>query len=182
MIRINLLPYHEKAKKANLARQVIIIVGSLSIFLFIVAVIQAVMMASIYSLKSDIKEKEAQLAVLTKIIGDIDKAKADKKLLELKLSAVTALEKNRLYPVRLLDEITSLVPAQDIWLDKVTQTGNSLQLQGVGRDNIAISRFMKTVETSKFVESVEILSSKQVNLAEMKLQEFTFSCVLRKGI
>ena len=101
MIRINLLPYHEKAKKANIARQLMIIASSLGLFLFIIALVQIYMMKSISNLETDIKEKEAKLVVLTKTIGDIDKAKQDKKLLELKLAAINTLEENRLYPVRI---------------------------------------------------------------------------------
>lgn len=181
MIRINLLPYHEKEKKANIARQLIIIAGSLGIFLFIVALVQIYMMKSIYNLEADIKEKEARLTELTKTIGDIEKAKEDKKLLELKLAAINTLEENRLYPIRLLDEISSLVPAKNIWLEKISQTGNDLQIQGVGRDNIVVSLFMKTIENSSFTKSVEIISSKQIEIAGIQLQQFTLSCVLRKG-
>jgi type IV pilus assembly protein PilN len=181
MIRINLLPYHERAKKANIARQLIIIAGSLGIFLFIIAVVQIYMMKSIYYLEVDIKEKEAKLAELTKTIGDIEKAKQDKKLLELKLAAINTLEENRLYPVRLLDEISSLVPTKNIWLEKISQTGDDLQIQGVGRDNIVVSLFMKSIENSGFIKSVEIISSKQIEIAGIQLQQFTLSCMLRKG-
>jgi type IV pilus assembly protein PilN len=181
MIRINLLPYHEKAQKANLARQLIVIAAALGLFLFIIALIQIYMVKSISDLEADIKQQKARLAVLTKIIGDIDQAKQDKQLLEMKLNAINGLEENRLYPIRLLDEISSLVPTKNIWLEKIDQTGNSMKIDGIGRDNIAVSLFMKTIESSKFIRSVEIISSKQVEIAGNKLQEFTFACVLRKG-
>lgn len=182
MIRINLLPYREKAAKANLARQLIVIAASVCIFFFVIALIHIYMVKSIYDLETDIKVKEAQLAKLDKIIGDIDKAKQDKKLLELKLSAINRLEENRLYPVRLMDEISSLVPAGSIWLEKISQNGNSLQIQGVGRDNMNISIFMKKIEMSKFFKSIDIVSSKRVEIAKNPLQQFTFNCVLRKDL
>jgi type IV pilus assembly protein PilN len=181
MIRINLLPYHEKAEKANIARQAIIIAGLAGIFLFIIALIQIYMMKSISNLEADIKEKEAHLAILTKTIGDIDKAKQDKRLLELKLAAINTLEENRLYPVRLLDEISALVPTKEIWLEKITQTGNNIEIQGIGKDNVTISLFMKAIESSKFVGSVELISSKQIVIANKDLQQFAFTCALRRG-
>ncbi|MBN1380710.1 MAG: PilN domain-containing protein [Deltaproteobacteria bacterium] len=181
MISINLLPYLEKEKKANIARQLIIIVGTVGIFFLIIAFIQIYMMKSISSLQADIKTKKATLAKLTKTIGDIEKAKQDKKILELKLAAINSLEGNRLYPVQLLDEIASLVPTNNIWLENISQRGTRLQIKGVGRDNIAVSLFMKAVEMSGYISSVEIISSKQVRKANTDLQEFTLSCVLHKG-
>jgi hypothetical protein len=40
---------------------------------------------------------------------------------------------------------------------------------------------MKSLETSKFISSVEIISSKQNEIAGAKLQEFSLACTLRRG-
>jgi type IV pilus assembly protein PilN len=181
MIRINLIPYREKAKVANLARQIMIIAGTFVVFLIVIAAVQIYVSLSISNLETNVKDNEAELARLTKLIGDIEAVKKDKALLEKKLATINNLEENRLYPVRLLDAITILVPTKDMWLDKLTQTGAVLQIEGVARDNMIIARFMKNLESSEFTNSVELISSRQVEMSGEKLQQFSLSCVLRKG-
>ena len=75
MIKINLLPYHEKKKKENLVQQIWIIAGSLIVFILLLFWLQIWINSSINDLKSKIKESEASLVQLDKIIGDLNKFK-----------------------------------------------------------------------------------------------------------
>jgi Tfp pilus assembly protein PilN len=45
--------------------------------------------------------------------------------MEKKLSIIQRLEENRLYPVRMLDQFTSLVPVKEIWLEKIAEAGTT---------------------------------------------------------
>ena len=99
--------------------------------------------SSISDLKSQIKESEASLAELDKKIGDLEKFKKDKKELEQKLGVIATLEENRLAPVKTLDNLAMLVPPKDIWLIKITQKGDNINIEGIGRDNIVVADFMK---------------------------------------
>ncbi|MDD4998715.1 MAG: hypothetical protein PHI99_11245, partial [Syntrophales bacterium] len=101
MIKINLLPYREKEKKENLARQLIIIGATFIIFLAILLSVYFYFIMSIKSLEADIKKSETELARLTKILGDIEVFKADKKVMEKKLAVIQNLEVNRMAPVQL---------------------------------------------------------------------------------
>jgi len=66
MIRINLLPYREKARKANLARQIIIIASSFIIFLLCLVFIHAYISITNNQLEKEIAIEEGKLAILTK--------------------------------------------------------------------------------------------------------------------
>jgi len=118
---------------------------------------------------------------LNKKIGDLEKFKGDKKELEQKLGVIHTLEENRMAPVKTLDDLATLVPPQNIWLAKVTQTGNSLRIEGVGRDNIAVADFMKAIEKFEPIKSVDLVSSKKTEISGITLQLFIFSCVMKKG-
>src|SRR5450759_113286 len=152
MIKINLLPYHEKAKKENISRQIFIIAGSFIFFILLLIYVQI-----------------------------LEKFKTNKKELEQKLAVIHTLEENRLAPVKTLDDLAALVPSKNIWLTKITQKGNNFKIEGVGRDNIAVADFMKTIEKFEPIKSVDLVSSKKTEISGITLQLFIFSCVIKKG-
>jgi type IV pilus assembly protein PilN len=181
MIKINLLPYHDKAKKENITRQIFIIAGSFIIFILLLLYVQIQLMSTISNLTSQVKEADATLLDLNKKIGDLENFKADKKELEQKLAVIHTLEENRLAPVKIFDDLAALVPSRNIWLVKVTQKGDSLKIEGVGRDNIAVADFMKAIEKFEPIKSVDLVSSKKTEISGITLQFFIFSCVMKKG-
>ena len=181
MIKINLLPYREKAKKDTFLRQIFIVVGSFVIFFLLLVLAYMWISSTIYDLEVKIKESESLLVDLDKKIGDLEKYKKDKKELEDKLGVIATLEENRLAPVKILDNLALIVPAKDIWLTKITQKGNNISIQGIGRDNIVVADFMKRIEQYEPIKSVDLVSAKKTEISGITLQEFNFSCVLKKG-
>ena len=171
MIKINLLPYREQEKKENLQRQIMILSGTLALFLLIILAVHLYFTMSIGNMEKEIREAEAKLVVLDKKVGDIEGYKRDKKELEQKLGVINSLEKNRLFPVRMLDELNQLVPSREAWLEKLTQTEQQLRIEG----------FMKNMEKAAFVQSVELVVSREKEVAGVKLQQFILSCVIKKG-
>jgi type IV pilus assembly protein PilN len=182
MIRINLLPYQEKAKKETQAKQLVIITGCFILFFLIIGVVHLWITASVSSLDKDVKGKDEKILALNKIIGEVEQIKNEKKILEKKLGVIQTLEKNRSYPVRLLADVASQVPTKDVWLERLSQTGLSMQVEGKARDNFAVVQFIKNMEGSMYIQSVELVSSKQLELSGIKLQQFVLSCVLRSGV
>ncbi len=181
MIKINLLPYREKAKKDTFSRQIFILAGSLIIFLLVLGWVTVWMQSSITDLENKVKESETTLSDLDKKISNLETFKKDKKGLEDKLGVISTLEENRLAPVKTLDNLALLVPAKDIWLNKMTQKGNNISLEGIGRDNLVVADFMKSLEKFDPVKSVDLIASKKTEVAGVTVQQFTFSCVLKKG-
>lgn len=182
MIKINLLPYREKEKKENVKRQIIIISGSLLLFVLILLAGHLYLNMTIGNLEEKIKEAEAKLVVLDKKVGDIEGFKKDKKELEQKLAVINTLEVNRFFPIRLLDQLNMLVPIKDLWLDKVVETGKNLRIEGVARNNGILARFMRNMERAGFVESVDLVVSKEKDFSGVKLQQFVLTCVVKKGL
>jgi Tfp pilus assembly protein PilN len=74
-----------------------------------------------------------------------------------------------------------LVPPKDVWLVKIIQKGDNLSIEGLGRDNIVVADFMKSIEKFDQIKSVDLISSKQTEISGITLQQFNFSCVLKKG-
>lgn len=180
MIKINLLPYREAGKKENITRQIALIVLSFIVFFLIMGSVQLYISATISGLEKDVKDQEDRLAQLTKIIGDIEIYKRDKAVLDKKLAVINSLEANRLAPVRMLDALTGLVPVKDIWLEKLTEKGSELIIEGVARNNIVVALFMRNLVESNFIKFVDLQSTKEREISGVKLQQFVVSCV-KKG-
>jgi len=181
MIKINLLPYREKAKKDTFARQIFILAGCLIIVFLSLGWLSVGMNMSISGLETQIKESETTLTTLEKEIGDIDQFKKTKSDLENKLGVISTLEEKRLAPVKTLDSLAMLVPPKDIWLTKITQKDASLALEGMGRDNLVVADLMKSLEKFDPIKSVDLISSKKVDISGVTVQQFNFSCALKKG-
>jgi type IV pilus assembly protein PilN len=182
MIKINLLPYREKEKKEDLTRQIVIITLAFVGFLLIIGSVHLYFSMSIGTLENSIKIQEDKLAALTKVIGDIEMYKNDKAILEKKLAIINNLEENRLAPVRMLDELTTMVPIKDVWLEKLSEKGTDITIEGMARSNIAVAHFMKNLSGSTFIKSVDLVSTKEKEISGVKLQQFVISCVKKKGL
>ena len=94
---------------------------------------------------------------------------------------IKSLESDRLFPVRMLDELNGLVPAKEAWLDKVVQTGQELRIEGIAKDNGTVALFMKSLEKASFIQSVDLVVSREKEVAGVKLQQFILTCVIKKG-
>ncbi len=181
MIKINLLPYRERKKKNDLKRQVLILSVSFGLFFLAVLTLHLYIIDCIGGLEKEVRISENQLRELTKAASEIDIVRGDKRTLEKKIEIINNLETRRLDTVLLLNEMTLTVPPGQIWLTKFSETGASLKLDGVARDNLAIALFMKNLERSPHVKSVDLNSSKQEKMVNTKVQRFSITCGLKKG-
>ncbi|MCX7634629.1 MAG: PilN domain-containing protein [Syntrophales bacterium] len=183
MIRINLLPYRDIAKKETALKKIIIISGSAVIFVGVLLGVYFFFLATNSGLEKDVKAREKRIAELNKIVGEIEGYKREKQILEKKIAAIEELEKGRTYPVQLLADLASRVPTRDMWLEKLSYSGTNLQLEGTARDTFAIVRFMRALEASSLVASVELVSAKEKEISGtgLKLQQFSLNCGLKKG-
>ncbi len=178
MIKINLIPYREKENKDNLKRQIVVITGLTAVFLLLLVAVNLYMNSNLSQLESDVASATARLAILDKQVGDVEKVKKVKIELEKKLDVINKLEVNRYFPIRLLDGLNMLVPTKEIWIEKLTQSGLELRLEGKARDNGSVARFMSSLEKATFIGSVDLVGSKEQDVVGVKLQQFVINCVV----
>jgi type IV pilus assembly protein PilN len=181
MIRINLLPYREKEKKESLQRQIVLFAGSMVLVVLVLVAVFFYFSITVGSLEKRIAEAHARLALLDRKVGDIEGFKRDKKELEQKLGVINTLEGNRIFPVRMLDELNMLVPAKEIWLERLTETGQELRIEGMAKDNGTVALFMKNLEKASFVKTVDLVVSREKDVAGTKLQQFILTCGIKRG-
>lgn len=181
MIKINLLPYREKKKQEGVKRYALLAAVAGGLFLIVILGLHTYEITSKADLAERVKTAETKLRTLNKVAKQIEQVKKDKDLLEKKIAVINNLEENRLKPVLILDDLTALIPPRQVWFSTVSLTEDNLRIEGIARDNGAVAQFMKNLERSSFIKSVDLVASKQSLIGTTKLQAFTVSCGLRKG-
>jgi type IV pilus assembly protein PilN len=174
MIQINLLPVRVQKRKEG-ARQIA------SIYLLTIALAVAVIGylwisydQEIGARKSELSELQHEVKKYAKFEVALQQLSKRKQLVDKKRQIVKDLQSDRDAVVRMLALLSVEVPPGKMWFDKMTQTGNSVTLEGVAQSNETIVEFMRNLESSPYVEkgSINLVLSKQLAEKEMKLREF----------
>jgi type IV pilus assembly protein PilN len=181
MIKVNLLPYREKKKEVQSKNQIVIL-GALGLaFVVLLGGFHILTVMKLSGLETQVQSTQQTLQQLKTSIGDINQYKKAKEILEKRLHIINYLEKNRFAKVFFLDELSSMVPANQVWIKSMKESETDVKIDGFAKDNIAIAKFMRNLEKSEQLTSVDLVSSKQTEIAGNKLKQFTLSCGLKKG-
>jgi type IV pilus assembly protein PilN len=181
MIKVNLLPYREKKREVQSKSQVVVLGAIGLVFVVLLGGFHIFTVMRLNDLENQVQSTQQTLQQLKSSIGDINQFKKAKEILEKRLNIINYLEKNRFTKVFFLDDLTSMVPANQVWIKSMKESETDVKIDGFARDNIAIAKFMRNLEKSKQLTSIDLVSSKQTEIAGNKLKQFTLSCGLKKG-
>src|SRR5439155_13155611 len=139
MIHINLLPVRA-AKKREFGRQQLV----LFVLLLVLAGIGNYFVynrfeSELRSLDKQIATTRTEIAQLEKTIGEVKSNKEDKKALEDKLRILDTLKKGRTGPVKVLDELASVIP-QKVWILEFSEASGGVTSTGQAVNDQAPSR------------------------------------------
>lgn len=173
MARINLLPWREAERKKRqqefglmiLAGAVISVIGVVGIHMQIDSEINAQAQRNGY-LQGEIDRVDQQIAE----IRDLGKTKAS---LLARMNIIQELQSSRPQIVHLFDEIVSTLP-DGVFLDKISQGGDNVELAGKAQSNARVSSFMRNIESSDWLGSprLDFIESKEATgtgLSQFKL-------------
>ncbi len=160
MIRINLLPVRA-AKKREFGRQQLILFG----LLLVLAVVGNYTWFSrvdseLSSLEQQIIRTRAEIAQLEKTIGEVKSIKDDKKALEDKLRILETLKRGRTGPVKVMDELATIIPPK-VWLSEYTEQAGQVNLQGHSSTYEDLSSFSNKLKASKHFTNITIKRAQQ---------------------
>lgn len=160
MIKINLLPVRA-AKKREFGRQQLV----LFVLLLVLAGIGNYFVynrfqSQLSSLDKQIAATRAEIAQLEKTIGEVKSIKDDKKALEDKLKILDSLKKGRTGPVKVLDELSSLVP-QKVWLVDFAEQNGGVSMIGQATSYEDLSTFSKKLKSSEHFKNITIKGARQ---------------------
>lgn len=160
MIRINLLPVRA-AKKREFGRQQIVLFALLLVLAGIGNWFWYNKVDSeLTALDQRIAQTRAEIAQLEKTIGEVKSIKEDKKALEDKLKILDTLKKGRTGPVKVMDELATIIP-QKVWLTDYTENGGSVSMTGQAASYEDLSAFSKKLKASTHFTNITIKTARQ---------------------
>ncbi|MDP3537913.1 MAG: PilN domain-containing protein [Azonexus sp.] len=180
MIRINLLPHREEAKKAK--REQFFVLTGLVVALgaLIVFAIYTMISASIdnQASKNDFLKKE--IAVLDKQLDEIKRLKEQTQALLSRKQVIENLQRDRGETVYLLSELVKQVP-EGVYLRSLKQDGLRVNISGYAQSNARVSALMRNLEASPWLESPQLIETKAGVLNGRRINEFGMNFVLTRA-
>lgn len=174
MIKVNLIPVKRKRRSKPVP-------GYLVSMVVLLIVTAAVLAYFVHSLNSQVTTKKriiaennqriAQLKDKIKAVADYEKRNEDYRK---KRDLVEKLSKNRTMPVKLLDEISSLLP-KGVWLRGLSLNGDKVSLSATGFTNTDVVNYVNNCKNSKMFTDVYLRESVQGSVSGFSVYNFSLT-------
>jgi type IV pilus assembly protein PilN len=179
MIRINLLPHREEAKKAK-REQFYVLTG-------LVSVLAALIVFAIYTLidgqinlqagNNDFLKQE--IAVLDKQLDQIKRLKEQTQALLARKQVIENLQRDRGETVYLLSEMVKQVP-EGVYIRTLKQENLKVSLTGYAQSNARVSALMRNIDASPWLEKPQLIEVKAGVLNGRRINEFVMTFELTR--
>ncbi len=175
MIRINLLPREERRRRAPTSPLVWLVVAAAIVFALAVGSSWYWLYSEIAGLEGQIRQSQLELKRYEEIAKQVERYKAEKKVLEEKIGIIEKLVAAQSGPVRLLDEVSRALPAE-VWLTSMNRTGKRLELSGVAFSNFSLATFMTNLgKASAHIQNVDLVVSEKVLVEQVPVEKFSLT-------
>lgn len=181
MAHINLLPWREEKRQE---RQQQFIASLMAGLIFAVVVLYGVILFA----GSLIDEQNGRNAFLQREIVELDKKITEIKTLEkerdrllARMQVIQQLQSSRPKVVKVFDAIVQTVP-KGVHLEKITRTGNTLELNGVAKANARVSVFMRQLDENTEFSEATLRVVQRTSTQDNAIRKFTLGVSESKQI
>jgi len=181
MIRINLLGKKVSKKKAGAIQHLAI--GAVAVVILAVALgwVWVDQGGKLAALRTQIAKQEAEKVRLKNVNEEKGRFEKEKGELERKLAIITKLQKERIVPVHLLDELTRVIDATTpIWITSYSYTPGGVSLDGYSLSHEALRPMVDNLEKSAFYKNVELLFSERNDLQGREIFRFSIKAAVEQ--
>ena len=174
MIKINLLPGKRRKKAFKLDTRFFpgIAFGVLAIIVMVILFFN--LNNQIDSLKTEKVIKETRLAELKVQLKEVEDYEKDNELYRLKNKVIEQLKAKQGLPLRLLDEVSELLP-KGVWITSLVDKGGLVNLQGFAFTNPNLVNYVQNLKGSKYLADVSLIESKQTKVGDAMIYGFKLS-------
>lgn len=174
MIKINLLAKKVSKKKAGVIQDLSIGAGVLVVVLAAMGWLWVDQSRRLGRVHQQIAVAETEKQRLKNVNEDKVKFEKEKGELDRKLNIITKLQKERIIPVHLLDEITKVVDTNaPIWIDKYGYADDGVSIDGYSLSHEALRPIVDGLERSPYYRDVELLFSERTEISGREVYRFS---------
>jgi len=181
MIRINLLAKKASKKKTGAIQHLMI--GAAAVVVLAVALgwVWVDQSGKLATLRAKIAKQEAEKDRLKNVNEEKGRFEKDKAEIERKLAIITRLQKERIIPVHLLDELTRVLDATTpVWITSYAFTPGGVTLDGYSLSNEALRPMVDNLEKSPYYKDVDLLYSERTDLQGREVFRFSIKASLEE--
>lgn len=180
MIKINLLPSTTTSKggRRKAARKLSPFAQQMIMALFALAITGVGLFLwfgslkiTIASLKNEKADLEATIAKQEILLREVKNVEEEERQVKEKIEIIKQLQANQSGPVKLLDEISKLLP-KGVGLTSLVERGGTINLEGNGFNNHEIVAFIDRLKASNLFSEVFLLVSEQAKLEGFDIYKF----------
>ncbi|MDP3439717.1 MAG: PilN domain-containing protein [Azonexus sp.] len=180
MIRINLLPHREEAKKAK-REQFYVLTGLVSVLgTLIVFAIFTLIDGQLTAQTSNNDFLKQEISLLDKELDQIKRLKEQTQALLARKQVIENLQRDRGETVYLLSEMVKQVP-EGVYIKTLKQDGLKVSLAGYAQSNARVSALMRNIEASEWLEAPQLVEVKAGVLNGRRINEFSMNFVLTRA-
>jgi type IV pilus assembly protein PilN len=173
MIKINLLPAKRKpAKKLTPLQQQMIIGGIILVVeIMVLGFWWWDMRLTIDDLKGKKAEAEATIARQENMLKEVKNVEEEERKVKEKIDVIRKLEANQTGPVRLLDEVSKLLP-KGVGLTALSEKAGQVDIEGTAFTNNDLVSFVDNLKASPLFSDVFLLVSEQAKLEGVDIYKY----------
>jgi len=177
MIRINLLPFREARRRAELRDQLGLVALAMVMAFGLCVALQVWSAARISGVRNEVTRIEKKIAEYEPEMNQLRGFEAKRNEVERKLGVIRGLERSRTGPVRALDELATNTPDR-LWLTRLTARGSTMDLSGFSLDNEVVAAFLTALDGSEHFGSVDLQGTEFVQRDGVRLNQFNLQARL----
>jgi len=174
MIKINLLPTKRKKKAKPIPTFLISTIAITLSVLLILLYLVYFFNSKVTQKQLEVKEKEKQIAELKEKIKAVEDFEKRNTVFQQRNEIIEQLSKNRAVPVKILSEISELLPA-GVWINSMAVKGSDINLGCTAFTNTDVVNYVNNLKNSQLFTEVFLQESVQAGASGLKLYTFKLS-------
>ncbi|MDA8106322.1 MAG: PilN domain-containing protein [Nitrospiraceae bacterium] len=178
MIKINLLPVKKKKKAKQMPAFLIVAVGVVIASIAVMFYLNYFFQSRLASRQAQVTENERKLEELAKKIKAVDDYEKRNAEYRKRKDIIEQLRKNTAAPVRILDEISTLLPA-GVWLTSMNIAGENITMKCSAFSNTDVVNFVNNLKGSKILTDVYLQESVQAQQGGFTIYNFGVTCKVK---
>jgi type IV pilus assembly protein PilN len=172
MIRINLLPVRAARKKEAGKQQLMLLGAALAFVLICNFWWGHSRRSALEASQAKLARTKAEIAQLEKIIGEVKNIRDQQNALKEKLAVLDKLKAGRQGPVRMLDELATIIPKR-VWLRKIDEKSGVLTMEASAANIDDVSAFLAALKKARYFANPELKKTSAKTEGKFRIVEFT---------